>query len=214
VLGLLTFTSMPINPPSNHCSEYPVFEIVLVDYAARQNSGQSIVFPQRAGWLRRQDGILTLATSNHPERLDPAILDRPSRFDRKYPFDLPELDERKTYIGSWNETLRPALRLADAGVETAAQTTDGFSFAYLKELFLSALMRWISAPQPGAMDAIIDEPISVLREHMGVMAEVVPDMDYGPPGGFQHGHPAMFHRGMRGPHHGPPQPTSPEDIPM
>jgi hypothetical protein len=159
------------------------------------------------------DGILTLATSNHPERLDPAILDRPSRFDRKYPFDLPELDQRKTYIGNWNETLRPALRLTDAGVETAAQTTDGFSFAYLKELFLSALMRWISAPQPGAMDAIIDEQTSVLREHMGVMAEVVPDMDYGPPGGFQPGHPGMFHRGMRGSHHGP-QPTSAEEIPM
>jgi SpoVK/Ycf46/Vps4 family AAA+-type ATPase len=39
-------------------------------------------------------GIVTLATTNHPERLDPSILDRPSRFDRKHPFDLPELPER------------------------------------------------------------------------------------------------------------------------
>ena len=29
-------------------------------------------------------GILTIATTNHPGKLDPAILDRPSRFDRKY----------------------------------------------------------------------------------------------------------------------------------
>jgi SpoVK/Ycf46/Vps4 family AAA+-type ATPase len=43
-------------------------------------------------------GILTLATTNHPERLDPAVLDRPSRFDRKYPFDLPERPERQAYL--------------------------------------------------------------------------------------------------------------------
>jgi ATP-dependent 26S proteasome regulatory subunit len=48
-------------------------------------------------------GIVTLATTNHPERLDPAILDRPSRFDRKYPFDLPEQPERHAYIVMWNK---------------------------------------------------------------------------------------------------------------
>ncbi len=32
-------------------------------------------------------GILTVATSNHPEKLDPAISNRPSRFDRRYYFD-------------------------------------------------------------------------------------------------------------------------------
>ncbi len=35
-------------------------------------------------------GIVTLATTNHPERLQSAILEPSSRFDRKYPFGLPE----------------------------------------------------------------------------------------------------------------------------
>ena len=43
-------------------------------------------------------GILTLATSNHPERLDPAIVQRPSRFDRTYRFDLPAQRERAAYM--------------------------------------------------------------------------------------------------------------------
>ena len=46
-------------------------------------------------------GILTIATTNHPGRLDPAILDRPSRFDRKYHFGLPERPERLASIERW-----------------------------------------------------------------------------------------------------------------
>src|SRR6266705_129237 len=86
-------------------------------------------------------GIVTLATTNHPERLDPAILDRPSRFDRKYPFDLPEQPERYTYIAMWNTTLQETLRISDTAVIRLSEATEGFSFAYLKELFLSSMMR-------------------------------------------------------------------------
>src|SRR6185437_627958 len=80
-------------------------------------------------------GILTLATTNHPEKLDPALIDRPSRFDRKYHFDLPTLGTRYAFIERWNGTLRPALQLAAAAVADVAARTEGFSFAYLKELF-------------------------------------------------------------------------------
>jgi len=81
-------------------------------------------------------GILTLATTNHPERLDPAIVDRPSHFDRKYLFDLPAVEERHAYIAQWNRSLQPALRLSGAAVAAIAARTDDFSFAYLKELFI------------------------------------------------------------------------------
>lgn len=112
------------------------------------------------------DGILTLATTNHPERLDPAILDRPSRFDRKYPFDLPAEPERAAYIDLWNRTLEPELRLSDGGMQAVAAATDGFSFAYLKELFVSSTMSWINRPEPGTMDAVMTSQVVVLREQM------------------------------------------------
>jgi SpoVK/Ycf46/Vps4 family AAA+-type ATPase len=41
-------------------------------------------------------GICVVATTNYPERLDASILERPSRFDRKYPFDSPQIPERTT----------------------------------------------------------------------------------------------------------------------
>jgi len=51
-------------------------------------------------------GIVILATTNFPEKIDPAILNRPSRFDRKYYFNLPGLQERLAYIKMWNHKLK------------------------------------------------------------------------------------------------------------
>jgi SpoVK/Ycf46/Vps4 family AAA+-type ATPase len=112
------------------------------------------------------EGILTLATTNYPEKLDPAILDRPSRFDRKYHFGLPAEPERRAFIVRWNERLVAELQLSELGIAEAAARTEGFSYAYLKELMLSATMAWVAAAQPGRMDAIILEQVLLLREQM------------------------------------------------
>jgi len=111
-------------------------------------------------------GMLTLATTNHPERLDPAIAERPSRFDRKYHFALPATAERTRYVAAWRERLDASLRITDEEVELLAAETDGFSFAYLKELFLSAMMRWIRTREAGAMFGILRSQLHTLREQM------------------------------------------------
>jgi ATPase family associated with various cellular activities (AAA) len=154
------------------------------------------------------DGILTLATTNHPERLDPAIVDRPSRFDRKYPFDLPGGDERLRYISHWNASLRPALQLSPEAVERVSLQTDGFSFAYLKELFLSATMRWIESGEAGSMDVIMAQQVPVLHDQMASIIELPSDPGYSMQG--------QFGGGIR--HHGPRgfgmQHPGPGDIPL
>ncbi len=149
----------------------------------------SLVTPQnRSFFLNELDGfatnvgIVALATTNHPERLDPSILDRPSRFDRKYPFELPELTERQAYIEMWNAALKPALHLSDAATAQLAEMTAGFSFAYLKELFLSSMMRWIASPQAGAMGQLMADQVDILREQMvsaSALPEVTPDNENG-----------------------------------
>lgn len=111
-------------------------------------------------------GIVTLATTNHPERLDPSILNRPSRFDRKYTFDLPGHSERVTYLLQWNASLQQIVQLSTEAVTSIATETQGFSFAYLKELVLSALMRWIASPQPDILDKLLLEQVGVLRQQM------------------------------------------------
>lgn len=111
-------------------------------------------------------GVVVLATTNHPEKLDPAILDRPSRFDRKYYFNLPAPAERLAYVVSWNQSLEPDLRLSERAVPRIVEATGGFSFAYLKELFLSSMMQWIAEQGSRRMDGVMLERATVLREQM------------------------------------------------
>lgn len=111
-------------------------------------------------------GILTLATSNHTERLDAAIMDRPSRFDRTCRFELPTVLEREVYIARWNAAQEPAMHLSMDVVAGAAERTEGFSFAYLKELCLSAAVRWLEDTGAVAMEEIVNTQIALLRAQM------------------------------------------------
>ncbi len=133
----------------------------------------SQLYPQnRSAFLNELDGfaanigIVTLATTNHPERLDPAILERPSRFDRKYHFELPEAPERSSYLALWNASLKPALQLSPEGIDRISELTADFSFAYLKELFLSSMMQWIATPGQSTMEQVMMGKVATLREQM------------------------------------------------
>ena len=118
-------------------------------------------------------GLVVLATTNHPDRLDPAILNRPSRFDRKYHFNLPAAAERFAYVAAWNEQLQSELRLSETAARKLVQQTDNFSFAYLKELFVSATMQWMSTRGEivtgASMDGIILDQIARLRAQMAAL---------------------------------------------
>jgi SpoVK/Ycf46/Vps4 family AAA+-type ATPase len=140
--------------------------LVLEDLDALISEQSRSFFLNEVDGFAANHGILLLATTNHPERIDAAILNRPSRFDRKYHFALPETAEREAYIARWNETLPPDTRLSPAGLDAAAERSEGFSFAYLKELFLTALMAWVATPQAGAMDEAMLTQIALLREQM------------------------------------------------
>ncbi len=146
--------------------------LVFEDLDALINDGNKSYFLNELDGFAQNIGIVTLATTNHPERLDPAIRDRPSRFDRTYSFDLPELPQRLEYMKHWNETMKPALRLDDAALETVATMTESFSYAYIKELFFSSMMRWIGSGRGGAMKEIMAEQATLLRAQMAAAASL------------------------------------------
>jgi ATPase family associated with various cellular activities (AAA) len=116
------------------------------------------------------DGVVVIASTNHPEKLDPAILHRPSRFDRKYRFDLPALPERLAYVRYWNKELQLEMRLTESEEVAIAECADRFSFAYLKELFLSSMMEWMSDQACGQAARSMGDTIlaraSLLREQL------------------------------------------------
>lgn len=93
--------------------------------------------------FRNNDGLLLIASSNHPERIDEALLKRPSRFDRVYHIGLPGFAERREYA---RRLLRRAPNLSpdlDTEVLAAdiARSTEGFTPAFLKEVFLSVTLQ-------------------------------------------------------------------------
>lgn len=140
--------------------------LVFEDLDAMITPENRSVFLNQLDGFANANGLLTLATTNHPERLDPAILERPSRFDRKYHFDLPSPIERARYAKSWNARLEEAMRLSDEDAAQLVEGTEGFSFAYLKELFLSSMIRWMKHQKAGTMAAIATEQLKTLREQM------------------------------------------------
>lgn len=56
------------------------------------------VFLNELDGFASNEGLLIVASSNHPERIDEALLKRPSRFDRVFHLGLPGLDERVEYL--------------------------------------------------------------------------------------------------------------------
>jgi SpoVK/Ycf46/Vps4 family AAA+-type ATPase len=140
--------------------------LVLEDLDSLINDQNRSFFLNELDGFAANAGIVTLATTNYPERLDSAIMERPSRFDRKYHFELPALTERVGYVTVWNNTLKDAMRLSDTAMTQIAELTDGFSFAYLKELTVSSMMRWMGAMEPGTMEKIMIEQVAGLREQM------------------------------------------------
>ncbi|TVY82816.1 putative ATPase, partial [Lachnellula suecica] len=92
--------------------------------------------------LESNHGILMIGSTNHLERLDPGIAKRPSRFDRKYLFEVPTLEERVQYAEYWRHKLKGNKKV-DFPEEMSAQIaalTEDFSFAYMKEAFVAALL--------------------------------------------------------------------------
>jgi DNA replication protein DnaC len=112
--------------------------LVLEDIDTLIDERNRSFFLNEIDGFQKNEGIFTIATTNHPEKLDPAIVDRPSRFDRKYHFELPAISERIAYLKWWNTRLVPELRASESAIASVAETTAGFSFAYLKELALAS----------------------------------------------------------------------------
>jgi hypothetical protein len=140
--------------------------LVFEDLDAMITGKNRSAFLNQLDGFEQNDGILTIATTNHPERLDPSIVDRPSRFDRKYHFELPGTAERLAYISMWNGRLDRAMRVTTGEAEEIASETEGFSFAYVKELFVSSMVKWMAGPRAATLAPILVEQLGVLRSQM------------------------------------------------
>ncbi len=85
--------------------------------------------------FKTMDGVLVIATCNDPSQLDPALVHRPSRFDRIWRFPLPKYDQRRQLL---RKKGRPYF--SDTALDQAAHQSNGFSMAYVQEIIVNALL--------------------------------------------------------------------------
>ena len=78
--------------------------------------------------LRSNGGVMTVLTSNHPEQLPDALLDRPGRFHDILNYNTPNEETRMRMIQRWAGEIDPDV------VEDLAKSTVGFSGAHMREL--------------------------------------------------------------------------------
>lgn len=131
--------------------------VILEDVDALfEQPGEMAYFLNLLDGFRSNDGLLVIATTNHPERIDPAILNRPSRFDRVWEIPNPDLGCRREYLGRIFGD-----RLEKRSIEELAEGTDGFSVAYLKELYVSSAQ---AAMRKGSLATIeLEDALEALR---------------------------------------------------
>lgn len=117
--------------------------LVFEDIETIVNSQTRSYFFNEVDGLASNDGILMVASTNYLERLDPGLAKRPSRFDRKYLFPLPDAGERALYCAFWRKKLQKAksdIPFPEKLDKAIAGITHGFSFAYLQEAFVATML--------------------------------------------------------------------------
>lgn len=117
--------------------------LILEDIDTIVTSATRSYFFNEVDGLENNDGIFMIASTNHLDQLDPGLSSRPSRFDRKYLFPLPDEGERVLYCKYWRRKLakkQGAIKFPFKLCPAIAGITDDFSFAYLKEAFVATLL--------------------------------------------------------------------------
>jgi energy-coupling factor transporter ATP-binding protein EcfA2 len=76
-------------------------------------------------------GVVNVATTNYPERLDPRFVDRPGRFDRITECPMPGADARRAYLAAKAPEADATRR------EKWVKATEGLSLGHLRELIVA-----------------------------------------------------------------------------
>ena len=85
--------------------------------------------------LKVLSGVLVIATCNEPEKLDPALLHRPSRFDRIWKFPLPAHEQRLALLRKLG-----GMSFSESVLLDVAERSHGFSMTYVQEVIVNALL--------------------------------------------------------------------------
>lgn len=107
-----------------------------IDSLAGEGRSQTARLLNILDGVKQIEGVVYIATTNYPEKLQERITNRPSRFDRRYKVELPNEEIRRAYI---NHKLSDD-DLKNIDVDLWISKTDGMSLSHLKEVVVSVIV--------------------------------------------------------------------------
>jgi SpoVK/Ycf46/Vps4 family AAA+-type ATPase len=117
------------------------------------------------------NGVMVIATANKPEQLDPALLYRPSRFDRIWAFPLPVLEQRLALLQK-----RGGAYFTESVLREVAHKSHGFSMSYVQEIVVNALLD-CALERRDPEDDILRHRLEALRRQWKSPTKPVESMD-------------------------------------
>lgn len=114
--------------------------------------------------IARSTGVVTILTTNYPEMLPPALLDRPGRFHDLLQLELPGEGIRTRMLTAWIPGLD------DAVLASVVKATDGYSGAHIHELvkFAQVILEEEQLEQGPALE----QALAKLQEQRDVITAV------------------------------------------
>lgn len=86
--------------------------------------------------VEKLEKIVYIATTNYPEKLGERIINRPSRFDRRYKIPFPSKQSRKIYLEYLMNHQKEGEKF-DFDINSWVADTAGMSISHIKELFIA-----------------------------------------------------------------------------
>lgn len=130
--------------------EKPIIAIIE-DIDSYANGEETILIGLLDG-ISNVENIVFLATTNYPEELSGRILNRPSRFDKRFYIGYPNAPSRKMYLEHLAKNMSP--KPWNKKLERWIKDTQGMSVAHLKELFVATVI----------LDNPYDDAIKTIKE--------------------------------------------------
>ena len=86
--------------------------------------------------IQKNEQVITIATTNYPQKLDKALIDRPGRFDVRIDFGLPDEELRETIFKRYLRNIK----YDKIDFKKLVKETEGMTGAYLKEIVMLSYM--------------------------------------------------------------------------
>lgn len=116
--------------------------------------------------ISAKNGLLVVATANEVKKLKSNITDRPSRFDRKFEIPLPNQEMAYIYLKRWFGALLTVKKCKELAKYAERY---GFSYAYLKELYISAMFEALAHNRKSPTEKDIQNALNRLVKDKNIL---------------------------------------------